>query len=46
MQLDEWKKSDPRLLAKIVALITDIASTPFTGVGKPEPLKYGLSNHW
>ena len=46
MQLDEWKKSDPRLLTKIVALITDIGSTPFTGIGKPEPLKYGLSNHW
>jgi toxin YoeB len=44
--LEEWKKSDPKLLIKIVSLITEIASTPFTGSGKPEPLKHSLKGRW
>lgn len=31
---------------KIVALITEIAATPFVGTGKPEPLKYDLKGKW
>ena len=27
-------------------LITEIASTPFTGTGKPEPLKHDLRGKW
>ena len=45
-QLDEWKKQDPKTLAKILSLITEIASTPFTGSGKPEPLKHSLKGKW
>ena len=41
-QLDDWRKSDPKLLVKIITLITEVASTPFTGSGKPEPLKHTL----
>jgi toxin YoeB len=46
LHLDERKKSDPKILAKIVSLITDTASTPFTGIGKPEPLKHSLKGSW
>lgn len=30
----------------IVALIKDIDRSPFTGLGKPEPLKYEFSGFW
>lgn len=44
--LNEWKVSNPKILSKIVTLITDIASNPFTGLGKPEPLKHNLRGQW
>ena len=31
---------------KITSLLEDIAMHPFTGIGKPEPLKYDLSGYW
>lgn len=31
---------------KINKLIKDIDRDPFTGIGKPEPLKYDLSGKW
>lgn len=31
---------------KINELIKDIARSPFTGIGKPEGLKYNLSGYW
>ena len=42
----EWSKSDKKIFAKIVALISNILSTPFTGIGKPEPLKHQLKGYW
>ncbi len=44
--LEEWKFSDPKILLKIVSLILEIASNPFTGTGKPEPLKFDLKGKW
>jgi len=35
-----WQKQDPKALKKINRLIKDIERNPFTGIGKPEPLKY------
>ena len=31
---------------RISALLADIAEHPFTGIGKPEPLKYDLAGKW
>ena len=45
-QLEDWKKSDSKILLKIIALITEISSTPFTGTGKPELLKHDLKGKW
>jgi toxin YoeB len=42
----DWASLDRKLHAKIVALIKDIDRTPFTGLGKPEPLKNELSGYW
>ncbi len=45
-QLEDWKKSDPKILSKIISLLFEIAVTPFTGTGKPEPLKHSLKGKW
>jgi toxin YoeB len=37
---------NPRLLDKINRLILDACAHPFTGLGKPEPLKHRLQGHW
>ena len=41
-----WQANDPRLLARINALIRECSRTPFTGIGKPEPLRGALSGWW
>ena len=41
-----WQSQDKKTLKKINSLIKDIQSTPFEGIGKPEPLKYDLSGMW
>lgn len=41
-----WAKQDKKIYRKIVDLITDIRRQPFTGLGKPEPLKHELKGYW
>jgi toxin YoeB len=41
-----WQSQDKKTLKKINSLIKVIQSTPFEGIGKPEPLKYDLSGMW
>ncbi len=41
-----WFTEDRKMLRKINELIKDIQRTPFTGKGKPEPLKYDLAKLW
>lgn len=41
-----WQKSDRKVLNRINTLIKDIHRQPFEGIGKPEPLKHGLSGYW
>lgn len=41
-----WKKSDKEILKRINTLIKDIQRQPYEGIGKPEPLKHGLSGYW
>jgi toxin YoeB len=37
---DYWKQTgDERIMKRITALINDTLQHPFTGIGKPEPLK-------
>jgi toxin YoeB len=45
-QLDEWKLFHPKIAIKIVVLITEISETPFSGSGKPEPLRFNLKGKW
>ena len=41
-----WQNTDKRVLKRINALVKDIARDPYVGIGKPEPLKHGLSGYW
>jgi len=41
-----WQSEDKKILKKINALIKDAQSTPYEGIGKPEPLKYDLAGLW
>jgi toxin YoeB len=41
-----WLIEDRRVFIKIAKLIKEIQRTPFTGTGKPEPLKHELSGYW
>ncbi|MES3040319.1 MAG: Txe/YoeB family addiction module toxin [Pseudomonadota bacterium] len=41
-----WQKVDKKLLERISTLIKEISRSPFSGIGKPEPLKNALSGYW
>lgn len=41
-----WQSQDKRTLKKLNALIRDIQRSPFSGTGKPEPLKGEMSGLW
>lgn len=41
-----WQQTDRKLLKRINSLLADMKRSPFEGIGKPEPLKYGLSGYW
>jgi toxin YoeB len=41
-----WQKTDRKILQKINELIKSIQREPFTGVGKPEKLRFDLSGYW
>jgi toxin YoeB len=41
-----WGKHDTKKYERIKLLIKNIKETPFTGIGKPEPLKHSLSGLW
>jgi toxin YoeB len=41
-----WQKTDKQKLKRINELLKDIARTPHTGIGKPEPLKYKYAGFW
>ena len=41
-----WQRTDRKILQRINVLIKEVQRTPFAGIGKPEPLKHGLSGYW
>ena len=45
--LQYWKKTNNVAnLKRIRKLLESILETPFTGIGKPEPLKYDMAGSW
>lgn len=44
---DYWKKvGNKAIMKRISDLLADIMAHPFTGIGKPEPLKHNLQGKW
>ncbi|WLS01936.1 Txe/YoeB family addiction module toxin [Shinella oryzae] len=41
-----WTETDRRTVEKIVALIKECRRDPFSGLGKPEPLRGELKGFW
>jgi len=43
---NEWNKTDKKTFNKLVKLIEESRRNPFTGTGKPEPLKHQFAGCW
>lgn len=41
-----WQRDDDEVAARINELIKEIRRTPFTGIGKPEPLRGDYAGWW
>ena len=41
-----WQAQDRKTLKRINQLIADVLRDPFSGIGKPEPLKHVLAGAW
>jgi toxin YoeB len=44
--LRHWVETDRRQALRVIQLIEQTLRSPFTGPGKPEPLKFRLSGYW
>lgn len=41
-----WQQQDKRIVKRINELILATTREPFSGIGKPEPLKHAFSGWW
>lgn len=41
-----WLNADRSILERVNRLLDDALRDPFTGIGKPEPLRHALSGAW
>lgn len=41
-----WQKTDKKILKRINMLIKDISRQPYSGIGRPEPLKHNYRGFW
>ncbi len=41
-----WQQKDKRMVERINKLVKEVLREPFTGIGKPEPLKHALFGYW
>lgn len=44
--LRHWVETDRRIALRALDIVEAVLEDPFTGMGKPEPLKYLLSGAW
>ena len=44
--LQYWVKTDRKIALRALALVEAVLRDPFTGIGKPEPLKYLVPGTW
>lgn len=41
-----WQVQDKRMVVRINKLIRETQREPYSGIGKPEPLKHALAGFW
>jgi toxin YoeB len=41
-----WQEKDRKILQRVNDVISDTLRSPFSGIGKPEPLKKNLEGWW
>ncbi len=41
-----WQRNDKSVLKRILSLFANMQETPYSGLGKPEPLRYELSGQY
>lgn len=41
-----WQETAPKMVERINELLKDVVRNPFTGIGKPEPLKHEFKGFW
>ena len=41
-----WQSQDKKTLKRVNQLLRDVTREPFTGIGKPEPLRENLTGYW
>ena len=41
-----WQKHDCKMVERINKLLLEVQREPFSGIGKPEPLKHAFSGFW
>ena len=41
-----WQALDKKTLKRINAILKDIDRSPFSGIGKPEPLRHTQQGYW
>ena len=44
--MDFWKRTNPKTAEKIKGMLRELQEHPFSGTGKPEPLKYQFAGAW
>lgn len=44
--MQHWAENEPAVLRRLLRVIRACLQEPFTGPGKPEPLKHDLSGYW
>lgn len=45
-QWEEWKRTNPMVANRIKRLLADIQEHPYSGIGKPEVLRFDLAGKW
>lgn len=43
---DHWARTDPAIHRKLLRIVSATVAEPFSGLGKPEPLKHDLQGLW
>jgi toxin YoeB len=44
--LRHWVESDRKVALRVLELVEAVLRTPFSGIGKPEPLRHLLAGVW